>query len=192
VKVQVREIPCHRAFEIDEPFVASAIAELPMRRVLIEAAEGAPPDAGQARAELDFYLEGENVFARGPLDGHVVVACGRCLGPARIPLHEKLAVTFLPRSQVPEDVEEPKEPDEETEAKFAEDDVDVYPYDEDEVDLQPLFREQLILAVPYAPLCREDCAGLCTVCGVDLNRESCSCDRRVIDPRLAALKDLKV
>jgi uncharacterized protein len=189
VKVQLREIPCHRAFDIDEAFVATALADLPMRRAL-EVPEG-EPEAGRARAELDFYLEGENVFARGPFRGHIVVACGRCLGPARIEVDEKLAVTFLPRSQVPEDEAE-VEDSEESEAKFSEDDVDVYPYDEEEVDLAPLFREQLILAVPYAPLCRVDCAGLCPVCGVDLNRETCSCDRRVIDPRLAALKDLKV
>jgi uncharacterized protein len=77
------------------------------------------------------------------------------------------------------------------EPPVTEDDLDVYPYDEDQVDLEPLLREQVILAVPFAPLCREDCKGLCSQCGSDLNEGACDCPP-LIDPRLAALKDLKV
>lgn len=190
MKVQVRDIPCQKSFTIEPAFVAEAVAELPMRKALEAPADD--PDAGQAKADLDFYVEGQNIFARGPLRGHVVVACSRCIGPARIPVEEDLAVTFLPRSEVPEDKMETATEAGEEEAEFEEDDVDVYPYDEDEVDLAPLFREQLVLAVPFAPLCREDCKGLCSVCGIDLNTGSCTCDRRVIDPRLASLRDLKV
>ncbi len=43
---------------------------------------------------------------------------------------------------------------------------------------------------PMAPLCRDDCKGLCSVCGCNLNASSCSCDTRTVDPRLAVLKNL--
>jgi uncharacterized protein len=41
-------------------------------------------------------------------------------------------------------------------------------------------------------VCREDCQGLCAQCGQNLNEKKCGCEQRVIDPRLAALKDIKL
>jgi uncharacterized protein len=189
VKVLLREIPCKRSFDLDPTFVGKALTGLPIRAALERPDDD--PSVGTATAALDLSIESRNVFVRGNLTGWFEVACGRCLGPARIPLEEDLAVTFLPRSEMPADADAAA-PGEEAEASFEEDDVDVYPYDGEQVDLEQLLREQLVLAVPFAPLCRPDCQGLCPVCGTDLNREPCACDRRPVDPRLAALKDLKV
>ena len=52
-------------------------------------------------------------------------------------------------------------------------------------------REQFYLALPMKPLCREDCRGLCPVCGINRNRETCSCQATWVDPRLEALKSFK-
>jgi uncharacterized protein len=60
-----------------------------------------------------------------------------------------------------------------------------------ELGLEPLVREQFILAVPFAPLCKDDCLGLCPTCGIDKNVESCACEKP-IDPRFAALQGLKL
>ena len=49
---------------------------------------------------------------------------------------------------------------------------------------------QLHFEFPMAPLCSNDCKGLCPVCGCDLNVQQCSCDIRTVDPRLAVLKNL--
>ena len=51
-------------------------------------------------------------------------------------------------------------------------------------------REQLYLALPMKPLCREDCRGLCAECGANLNLTTCGCARRWEDPRLAGLRAL--
>lgn len=51
-------------------------------------------------------------------------------------------------------------------------------------------RAQIYFEFPAKPLCREDCKGLCPVCGCDLNTSSCSCDIRTTDPRLDVLKKL--
>lgn len=56
----------------------------------------------------------------------------------------------------------------------------------------PLVAEQVVLAWPAHPLCREECAGLCPRCGADRNEGACSCEIGEIDPRwgaLAALRD---
>jgi uncharacterized protein len=62
----------------------------------------------------------------------------------------------------------------------------------DFLDLTPYIREAILLAFPYAPVCREGCRGLCPECGVDRNKETCSCSTERIDPRLAVLKELKI
>jgi uncharacterized protein len=68
-------------------------------------------------------------------------------------------------------------------------DVDVV--EGNELDLTHLAREQILLNLPETILCREDCKGICPKCGSDLNAGNCNCSEDEIDPRWAALKDLK-
>jgi len=49
----------------------------------------------------------------------------------------------------------------------------------------------VILSVPMKPLCKEDCKGLCPVCGANLNYEDCGHTQEKVDPRLLKLKELK-
>jgi uncharacterized protein len=62
----------------------------------------------------------------------------------------------------------------------------------DQIDLAPLVREYVLLDLPDAPLCREDCAGICPNCGIDRNVGSCDCETQPIDPRWSALEGLKL
>lgn len=57
-------------------------------------------------------------------------------------------------------------------------------------DLSEEVRTQIYFEFPMKPLCDSDCKGLCPVCGCDLNTQTCSCDIRTTDPRLAVLKKL--
>lgn len=59
----------------------------------------------------------------------------------------------------------------------------------DEIDLWPETEQTFLLAIPYIPVCNENCQGLCSVCGVDRNSHPCSCKQEKIDPRLAGLAD---
>ena len=71
-----------------------------------------------------------------------------------------------------------------------EDDSDEYIVAEDrKLDLNALVSEDAYLAIPYRMLCKEDCKGLCPVCGADLNEGPCNCEKPT-DPRWDALKDL--
>ena len=76
------------------------------------------------------------------------------------------------------------------EAEIGEEDLGVSFYRDDEIDLGEVMREQFYLAVPMKPLCREDCRGLCPVCGINRNRETCSCQTDWVDPRLEPLRKL--
>ena len=59
-------------------------------------------------------------------------------------------------------------------------------------DITELVRDTFLASLPIQNLCREDCKGLCPVCGKNLNTEECECDRLNIDPRFASLKDFKL
>ena len=59
------------------------------------------------------------------------------------------------------------------------------------IDITELVRDTLIAGQPIKNLCKVDCKGLCPICGANLNEGECGCDREVIDPRLAALKDFR-
>jgi uncharacterized protein len=67
-------------------------------------------------------------------------------------------------------------------------DPDAYVIEDGQLDLAPLVRETILLELDNERLCREDCAGLCPVCGVDRNTTDCSCETTVRDERWAALE----
>ncbi|MEJ7597103.1 MAG: DUF177 domain-containing protein [Kofleriaceae bacterium] len=194
-KVLIRDLPpgvqLERRFEVLPAQVADWVKGLPMRDAL-----GAPegdPQAGEGGTELNMYADGAHVFASGTFRGHVVVACSRCLEPMKLEIDDPLHVTFMPRHELPaDDGEESEAADADDEgAQVNEEDLDLFPYEGDVIDLEPLFREQFVLAIPFSPLCREDCKGLCPQCGIDRNSATCTCEKP-IDPRLAALKGLKL
>jgi uncharacterized protein len=60
----------------------------------------------------------------------------------------------------------------------------------DRIDLEPLARETVLLELPLAPLCREDCAGLCAECGADRNTVDCGHALVTTDARWSALDQL--
>ena len=187
-QVLVRDLPTHRTLEVSPERVSEWLRGLPMRDAL-----GAPevdPQAGQGVADLDLYADGAHCFASGTFKGHMTVACSRCIGPVKIALDEKLLVTFMPQNEMP--AEDPtRSGPEDDGAEVDSEDLDVFPFDGELLDLEPLLREQFVLAVPYAPLCAESCKGLCPQCGIDRNAGTCACEAPV-DPRLAALKGLKL
>lgn len=65
---------------------------------------------------------------------------------------------------------------------------DISYFQGDEIDLSELVRENILLAQPISTVCKEECLGLCIKCGNNLNQSECSCDRHIVDPRLAELQ----
>lgn len=58
------------------------------------------------------------------------------------------------------------------------------------LDLREFINQEIIKEFPQKVLCSEDCKGLCPTCGIDMNKEECTCDRGQIDIRMAQFKDL--
>lgn len=185
-RVAVRDLPIDRTIEVGPEYVGQVLRGMPMRDAVDDV------DAGRGRLAVHVYLEGDNVHATGSMKGEIVVACSRCVGPAKVAIDEDVHVTFMPEAELAATRAEAGDGAGDGEGvELAGEDLDVFAYDGEHVDLEPLIREQLVLAVPYAPLCREECKGLCPQCGVDKNVERCSCEKP-LDPRFAALKGLKL
>ena len=60
----------------------------------------------------------------------------------------------------------------------------------DELDVEELVRNELIVQWPIRVLCKDDCKGICSRCGANLNIQTCDCDTTGRDPRMAAIKDI--
>jgi uncharacterized protein len=61
-----------------------------------------------------------------------------------------------------------------------------------EADIDQMISDEIQLILPQSVLCREDCKGLCPVCGCDRNTTDCGCDTTVLDPRMAKFLDFKI
>lgn len=134
------------------------------------------------------------VFLTGTLDAALTAPCKRCAKEVALPLPVTFSLRMVDKSDLEKsEYVEDDDPDTDTRAgTFDLDQVDAEPFDGKTIDLDPIIREQLLLALPVSVLCREDCQGLCTVCGQDLNEKDCGCERKVVDVRLAQLKDIKL
>ena len=130
--------------------------------------------------DLDLRLEAvmEGVLVTGTARTTLTGECARCLEP----LTEEIEVS-LQELYVYEDhaVVDPDSGDEDSEVSMLQDDL---------VDLEPLLRDAVVLALPFQPLCRDDCPGLCTECGARLADDPDHAHEAAIDPRWAALAQL--
>ncbi|HJQ42508.1 MAG TPA: DUF177 domain-containing protein [Jatrophihabitantaceae bacterium] len=134
--------------------------------------EGAP-------LELDIRLESvtEGVLLTGTVTGPLIGECGRCLDPISAELDVELCELFAYRDSVTDETTETDE---------------VHRVDGDLIDIEPVVRDEVVLALDWAPLCRPDCAGLCPDCGQRLDDLPAGHAHDQIDPRwakLAALTD---
>ncbi|HUO86089.1 MAG TPA: DUF177 domain-containing protein [Thermoanaerobaculia bacterium] len=131
------------------------------------------------RGRVSWAVSGFHLTAH--LEGEQTLACDRCLEPIRVPIDEDLELLVVVREPRPLAGEH----------ELSDDDLGVLHLDEEVLDTEPLLIEQLQLQVPMKPVCRPDCKGLCPTCGADRNRADCDCRDVEVDPRWAALAELK-
>lgn len=143
----------------------------------------------------------EGILAIGQVKAVAHLECSRCLAAFDLPVDGQLEHLFVstapPASGSPAagidrvmragavDDREWSEAD-----ALRDEDFDISPVQDGMIDIGPLVREVLELALPMKPICREDCLGLCPVCGRPLSEGECDCDTAVTDPRLAAFAAL--
>jgi len=134
-----------------------------------------------AYAEIKVSRSGDRIFCDGRARMSTLLECSRCLIEYTSDLNVVFNEVYLP---APETFEEDEY---ELTVKAS---GSAY-YSNDEIYFDGLIREQLLLALPMKPLCKEDCRGICSKCGEDLNNNLCGCKNDGIDPRWIPLKKLK-
>ena len=117
----------------------------------------------------------------GAIETEAEIDCKRCLQP----VSQKLEIPFDVNFVAPEVFSS------DSELELKETDLGLDVFEGEQIDLKELAREQILLNLPEQVLCRPDCKGLCERCGANRNFEDCRCGDEDIDPRWAALKDLK-
>lgn len=126
------------------------------------------PDGAEVTVEVMLDAVPGGIVATGRVSAPWLGPCRRCLADAAGTIAVDVREVFE------------EEPDPEQ----------TYPIKGDRLDLEPLARDTVLLELPQAPLCREDCAGICPMCGADRNVARCDCDAASKDPRWAALDAL--
>ena len=133
-------------------------------------------DALSFKRMLESALKEENaaVFVKGRVDIDVMIPCARCLEEVRTPIRFDIDKKLTVREEglVDEEMEEP-------------DYLIGF-----ELDVDKLVYAEILVNWPMRVLCKDDCKGICKVCGMNLNKGACSCQRTELDPRMAAIQDI--
>lgn len=133
------------------------------------------PEGGDVALDVRVESVMEGVLVSGTVTASVAGECARCLDP----LTDRLEVELTELYAYPDTAtEESTDPDE------------VSRVVDDLVDLEPLVRDAVLVALPQAPLCRDNCPGLCPECGGKRAELGAEHRHETMDPRWAVLKRL--
>ncbi len=123
----------------------------------------------------DFNKVGDDVFIKTKLTTKVDLTCDVCLDEFKLDLDETVDIILTKDSDLVERGEE---------------DVYLITDSTTQVDITDSVRQSLLLSIPFKKVCRDECQGLCPICGINLNYEKCSCVTEKIDPRWQELKNI--
>lgn len=120
---------------------------------------------------------GESVAVIGSAEVQGKAQCARCLHSFDISFTSPLQETFVRKGNLQEHADE-------------EEGVDFFTYEGEAVDMAPAAASSLYLDMPMRFVCKGGCKGLCPVCGIDLNEQTCSCGENDDDNPFSALRAL--
>lgn len=133
------------------------------------------PVTGKSDVSLTFTNIGTGrILLEGEMSLKLDIPCDRCLQSVEVPV----GVSFAHEIAAPSEENVQSEEEEQCFMSGYELDVDA------------LMNNEILINMPVKVLCREDCKGICMVCGKNLNEGECGCDTFVPDPRMAAIKDI--
>lgn len=117
----------------------------------------------------------------GLIEADAEVDCSRCLEPIERPLSIEFNARLIRGVSMVDGTDGEVDPKE----------LDLSVLDDDVIDVNEVIREQILLDLPEQIFCSDECKGLCPKCGANRNLIDCKCEEDDIDPRWAALKNLK-
>lgn len=130
---------------------------------------------------LNVLREYDHIRVRGEVRTMVQLTCSRCLNDYPVDILSTFTIFYTAAGDQPQDEE----------VELSEEDMVAITYAGDEIDFTNEIAEQVLMELPYKPLCRENCQGLCPVCGADLNTSPCNCGEQKVSFSFSALKDFK-
>jgi uncharacterized protein len=133
------------------------------------------------KGKVKFTKIPQGVLVTGEIETMVEVSCGRCLEPFDVPVQIEIEEQFRPTLDLITGARLPVGDDDDTATVIDE---------RNYLDLSEVVRQDLLLSLPNHPVCREDCKGLCSTCGANLNEGNCACETDSTDPRWDALKSI--
>jgi uncharacterized protein len=141
---------------------------------------------GPVHTRVHATLSGETVLIEGSVDTTVRLPCSRCLEPFASTLAIDFSVTAMPQLPSIADPQDPRD------TELAAEDMNVIVYHGESVALDDEISQQIIMALPFKPLCRDTCMGLCGHCGANLNQGACQCRQQEQNNPFAILKTLSL
>lgn len=133
------------------------------------------------RSDVTITKGADRLNVVGRVAADLEIDCLRCLEPFKHELRFEFIAGFVPPEHFTTDGEH----------QVSGEDLNVDVIEDDRLDLVGLLKEQVLLNLPESAYCRDDCKGLCDKCGENRNLINCSCNEKEIDPRWAALRNLK-
>ena len=169
--LDTRELGRRPGSQRKKSFSAEAPAELGIE--ILGVPEG-------SKVDIDLRLEAvmEGVLVTGTAQVELVGECARCLEPIEDNLQVDIQELFVYDDSEP--------------ARGDDLDDEVSRLEGDLIDFEPLLRDAVVLALPFQPLCRDDCPGLCIECGARLADDPNHSHDAPVDPRWAALGSVVV
>lgn len=132
------------------------------------------------RLGLRITRDASTIVVSGRVDVVARRNCDRCL----VAFPEDVSIDIREVYQLADRPMPGADPDDDDEVHFVDRRVT-------RLDLAPVIRQRVLLDLPMKALCREDCRGLCPVCGANLNEGTCGCDAARGDARWQALQGLR-
>lgn len=130
--------------------------------------------------EAELVDQSGEIRVHGHIEGSFSAECDRCLERTQRDLGQDFVLHYRPVSDEPD----------ETEVELNARDAEIGYYEGEGLRLSDVVREQVMLWLPMHWLCREDCRGICPICGENRNLVSCDCHPAAADDRWTALRFL--
>lgn len=115
--------------------------------------------------EIVVENQGDRLLVAGNIETSVELECVRCLVSFPYNVQVSFRETFV-EGEISSASEE---------VALNEEGLDTFYFQGDSLDLSDLIRDHILLSLPWLPLCKQDCCGLCQSCGANLNFETCKC-----------------
>ncbi|HIJ61041.1 MAG TPA: DUF177 domain-containing protein, partial [Nitrospirae bacterium] len=116
---------------------------------------------------VKIFKTNSQVIIEGVIKSTLELNCSRCLNDYQFTTNSVINTVFHPASVLTKD----------DNYELHTGELDTEFYKNDEIDLIEFLIQEIRLNIPMKPLCKDDCKGLCPNCGVDLNSETCDCNK---------------